>query len=120
AYAKHEAYSRALASALTGYSEAAFSCRIAEPGDGSAEELHGDVTRAFGELEAEKLSRGMQYRAADSRTGWAIAQYAVANAKRLGVHAVAFDDRRWRADHSSDGWTRHDESGQQTVTVSLR
>lgn len=119
AYAKHEAYSRALASALTGYTEAAFTCRVHEPGDGSAEQLHGDVTGAFGEVEAEKLNRGMRYAAADARTGWAIAHYAVANAKRLGVHAVAFDGRRWRAEHSADGWTRHDEAESGAVTVTL-
>lgn len=61
AYAQHEANARALASAFTGYSDAAFSCEVDEPADsGQREQEEGltsnavavrdDVRQAFGAL----------------------------------------------------------------------
>ena len=41
--------------------------------------------------------------------GWAIAQYLVAQADRLHVETVIFDDRIWKAgSRSADGWTNYD------------
>ena len=41
----------------------------------------------------------------NKRRGWAIAGYLVAQADRLGIATVIFDDRIWRVgDPSSDGW----------------
>jgi hypothetical protein len=41
--------------------------------------------------------------------GWAIAQYLVAQADRLDVQTVIFDDRIWRAgSRSDDGWRNYD------------
>lgn len=41
--------------------------------------------------------------------GWAIAQYFVAQADRLGVQTVIFDDRIWTAgSRSGDGWRDYD------------
>jgi hypothetical protein len=41
--------------------------------------------------------------------GWAIAQYLVAQADRLDVQTVIFDDRIWRAgSRSDDGWRDYD------------
>ncbi|WP_243059298.1 hypothetical protein [Nocardioides sp. SR21] len=41
--------------------------------------------------------------------GWAIAQYLVAQADRLDIQTVIFDDRIWRSgDRSGDGWTDYD------------
>lgn len=44
---------------------------------------------------------------ADSKMrGWAIAQYLVAQADRLDIQTVIFDDRIWKSgDRSEDGWT---------------
>ena len=36
--------------------------------------------------------------------GWAVAQYLVANAGRLGVATVIFDGRIWTARRSFQGW----------------
>ena len=38
------------------------------------------------------------------RHGWAVAQYLVANAGRLGVATVIFDGRIWTARRSFQGW----------------
>lgn len=38
------------------------------------------------------------------KRGWAMASYLVANADRLDVSTVIFDDRIWQARRSGDGW----------------
>jgi hypothetical protein len=44
------------------------------------------------------------------RQGWALAYYLVAQAERLGVETVIFDDMIWTAGHRSDsGWRDYEE-----------
>jgi hypothetical protein len=44
----------------------------------------------------------------NKRRGWAMAQYLVAQAERLGIEHVIFDDRIWTAgDLSADGWRNY-------------
>ncbi|MFD9128073.1 hypothetical protein [Kitasatospora sp. NPDC059571] len=38
------------------------------------------------------------------QSGWAVAQWAVAQAQELGIGAVAYDGKVWRFDRPSDGW----------------
>jgi hypothetical protein len=46
---------------------------------------------------------------ANNRKGWAIAQYAVAHAKRLDIAHVIFDGRIWTSGpRSSEGWRKYD------------
>lgn len=45
---------------------------------------------------------------ANTRRGWALASYLVANADRLGVATVIFSDSIWTARRSSEGWRRYD------------
>ena len=47
---------------------------------------------------------------ADNRKrGWAIASYLVAQADRLSINTIIFDDRIWHAgSRSDDGWTNYD------------
>ena len=40
--------------------------------------------------------------------GWAVAQYLVAQAARLDIATVIFDDRIWTARRSSAGWRDYD------------
>ena len=42
--------------------------------------------------------------ARNSDRGWALAQYLVANAERLQINTVIFDDRIWTARRSFQGW----------------
>ncbi len=44
---------------------------------------------------------------ANKRAGWALAQYLVAQADRLGVQTVIFDARIWRAGRD-DSWREYD------------
>lgn len=41
---------------------------------------------------------------ANNRRGWAMAHYLVANAKRLNIQTVIFDDRIWQAHRSTSSW----------------
>ena len=40
--------------------------------------------------------------------GWAVAQYLVSQADRMGIRTVIFDDRIWTAGRSDDGWRDYD------------
>jgi hypothetical protein len=143
AYADHEADARVLASALTGNSPGAFSCRNTDEPDPERDRLNdaglthradvvrrevnglfgdppmggfapGGVTTGHMEGSAHYDGRAVDIFVrpvtADNRTrGWAIAQYLVAEADRLGIQTVIFDDRIWKSgDLSDDGWRDYD------------
>lgn len=42
--------------------------------------------------------------AAQTQSGWAVAQWAVAHAQELGIGSVAYDGKGWRIDRSASGW----------------
>ena len=45
----------------------------------------------------------------NKKRGWAIASYLVAQAERLSINTLIFDDRIWHAgSRSDDGWTNYD------------
>ena len=55
---------------------------------------------------------------ANNLRGWAMAQYFVAQAQRLDVQTVIFDDRIWTARRSDQGWRDYDppsRSGDQAI-----
>jgi len=118
AYEDHAEDARALASVLTGYSPGGrFSCAVGDPGSPDAEGLASLVDEAFGDLRVERgsgartpvtvaVGRGD----AGNRTGWAVGQFAVAQAERYGVSDVTVGDRTWAAGSDSrDGWVRTDD-----------
>lgn len=121
AYADHELDGRTIASAMAGYSAAAFSCVVNT--DASATEqvapdgltrranaVRRAITRSFGELPTRGLRRAIDvfYRpisADNSRRGWVLAHYLVANAARLSIRHVIYDGKIWAAGQSSEqGW----------------
>ena len=122
AYADHEADGRALASALTGYSPATFSCDLAGGAPSADAQLtpNGLTPRAdavrkellanFGRLTFGATGgdgRGVDVLArtatkAGNAKGWALAHWAVANAARLEIRTVTFDGQVWTA--GRQGW----------------
>ncbi|WP_036506527.1 hypothetical protein [Nocardioides sp. URHA0020] len=143
AYADHEADARVLASALSGNSPHAFSCRLGGTPDAATTRLkrsgltpRADVVRrevdsvfgdpplggfAPGGVRSGHMRGSAHYdgRAVDifvrpiSRAnkirGWAIAHYLVAQADRLDIKTVIFDDRIWTAGRKSGrGWRDYD------------
>ena len=139
AYGLHEEDSRVLASALTGYSPARFTCTVRRAFDDdlsdrlnpagltpAAARVRRNVTAVFGDLPLGGFAPGgistghqpgsahYEGRAVDiffrpiggaqTREGWAVAQYLVAQADRLKIETVIFDERIWTARRSSQGW----------------
>ncbi|GAA1918559.1 hypothetical protein GCM10009737_20030 [Nocardioides lentus] len=155
AYEDHAADARVLASALTGFSRAAFTCDAsgsaeavsAELGDlgltERADAVRRDVLAAFGEVQTggfapEGVSTGHMegsahydgravdffFRPVDEANltrGWALAQYLVAHAERLGVATVIYDDRIWTARRSAQGWRDYevDTEGRDPATAEI-
>jgi hypothetical protein len=156
AYQDHAAASRALASALTGYSPSTFSCVVDAAGSGPtklnaagltrpAAAVRRDLEAAFGDLALGGFAPGgvrsghmagsahYEGRAIDifvrpvngdnTRLGWAIASYLVAQADRLAIDHVIFADRIWTAGRRSDaGWREYDPgstAGKSPATVAI-
>lgn len=122
AYAQHEDYARALASALTGYSPARFSCQVTDRGKGSIASIDKDVQSAFGRLDSyrgkDRVSFPMHGTKANKRArGWALAHYLVANAAHLKIAGITFDGHAWNVDGSPKGWTDQSDADSTTVRV---
>jgi hypothetical protein len=145
AYADHEGDARVLASALSGWSPAALSCVVrhsgftAETADGSgftprAQAVAAQLRTVFGAdtpISTYQTSGGTSTHdtglaldaffpmedGAGGREGWAAAHGLVANAERLGVAVVIYDDKIWSARRGAEGWRdyRH-PSGSTTDT----
>jgi len=117
AYADHEDMGRAFASALSGQSPEALSCILREPeqaGDPAA--VLDGLGGAFGSIPASGEGSGVVVDASGS-TAWAVAQWAVANAKSQSVTQVDIDGRTWNREDRK-GWQPSDApSGQVTITL---
>lgn len=123
AYAAHETEARAFASALSGYSQAALTCKLRDPENLSREQVGaaGLTPRAASVATASAAETGRTGASAGAEDGtavrfvltgaeatrmsWALAHWAVARADGLHVVAVEVGGRQWRRDHSQDGWT---------------
>ncbi|UDY22841.1 hypothetical protein [Nocardioides sp. Kera G14] len=116
AYADHEPGARALASSLTGQSAAAFSCRFGSIKVGTVGTVRDRIVSAFGAAAGTPVITGhaITVSPGKSTTGWAIAQWAVAYANRLGVASVAYDGHRWSGD---EGWKSSSTAGDQLVVT---
>ena len=122
AYAKHEADARALASALTGYSPHAFSCRFddPDPGSGHPAALHKEIASLFSGIVEEPVIRGSSATIAvpASRAGWAVAHYVVAEAQRLGIRQVSYAGRTWSTGKDGD-WKRTGSGSDRAIAVTF-
>lgn len=138
AYAQHETRSRAFASALTGWSPATLHCDLdpaAGPGDPDVvaarvqRDFAGSVSTAVdaaasggdgGEGTVVLLDPAALTAATGgdaTRSGWAVAQWAVAVAEALDVQAVAVGDAAWA--RGGTGWTTGSQSPLPPGTVAL-
>ncbi|MDP5227125.1 MULTISPECIES: hypothetical protein [Arthrobacter] len=103
AYADQESEGRAFASSLTGQSPASFSCSLAPAtGAGDPAAVRKELTTAFPSLAPEISGREVHVKATDS-LGWAVAQWAVANAKGFGIDRVDYSSQTWLRENR-DGW----------------
>ncbi len=122
AYADHEPEARVIASALSGYSPAGFTC-VLRPSNAAAQTVvsGGLTARAkavtvAADQEAGRRdvtttgSTGTTLRftvpgSADARDTWALAHWAVARADSLDIVRVDVAGQRWDRDRSTEGWS---------------
>jgi hypothetical protein len=132
AYAEHEARARVLASALSGWSPGSLSCTVRhgpyplEVADASgftprAQQVAAELRTWFGAdtpISTYRTAAGTSTHdqgtaldvffpmdnGAGGREGWAAAHWLVANADRLGVAVVIYDDKIWSARRGAEGW----------------
>jgi hypothetical protein len=121
AYAVYEDDARALASALTGYSPAAFWCHVAQPSGTplpavrQATAVRRALAPAFGATPV-RVSSGsdLEVPVSSPERGWAIASYVVSHAPQLGVSQVSYRGRAWTAGENA-GW--HRDGGADSAAV---
>ena len=123
AYAAYEPDARALASALTGFSPAAFACHLEASGDATAPAarraaaVRRTLAPAFGAVPVSVTEGSrLQITAASPPQGWAIASFLVGRAPGLGLRHVGYAGRDW-AVGSNAGWQRGGSAGAGSVVV---
>jgi hypothetical protein len=118
AYAAHEPAARALASSLSGRSPRAFACRIGSVGAGRPVVVRDEMAGVFGELVGTPVVNGRTITVGtpNRTTGWALAQYLVAQAGRLGIRRVTYAGRTWSGDTE---WAQVDARAAGRVKVDL-
>jgi hypothetical protein len=123
AYAVYENDARALASALTGYSPAAFTCDLPDPSGTPAPAarraaaIRQQLDVAFGPAAVGVgPSARIEVTAGSSARGWALASYLVSHATQLGLHTVSYDGRTWSTGGRT-GWTHGGGAGPGAVLV---
>ncbi len=115
AYAQHETRARAWASALTGHSPGALTCRLpASDEPGSPEVAAQRLVRDFGDVAHEQVAatddepavlvvHGAALGDEPERQAWAVAAWAVATAQVLGTTGVEVAGQTWTRD--TGAWT---------------
>lgn len=103
AYAAHEDKATAFASALTGASPSTLNCTLRPAqGEGSTKVLATDLMDATGQR-AQVLGESRVRIPVRGKQGWAIAQWAVANAEKHHTVSVSYAGMVW--DRSGGRWT---------------
>jgi hypothetical protein len=129
AYASYEGDARALASALTGYSPAAFWCHVAAPAKPQpatvrrATSLRRALAPAYGPV-GVSVGAGagaggggkVELSAPSASRGWSLASYLVAHSRALRVSSVSYRGREWTAG-SAHGWRRTTSASASVVAV---
>jgi hypothetical protein len=123
AYAVYERDARALASAMTGYSPAAFSCHVTAPGGQDAPvaqravALRRALGTAFGPTSVSVVAgTKLVVASPNGPRGWSMASYLVAHASGLGLHHVSCAGRTWTAG-SDAGWRGRPDGSATSVVV---
>lgn len=117
AYAEHEVMARAFASSLTGQTPAGLDCTLREPDTaGDPALVQERLTADFGVIPASTQGRSLVLETEGTRA-WAVAQWAVANAKAFSITEVQVDGRSWTR-QDRNGWQDSGvPAGQVRVTV---
>lgn len=125
AYADHEPEGRVFASALTGHSEHALTCRLrpAEvPADQTMAERLQNVVADLPDAAANGVATSAEagqvtITPGSTQAGWAHAHFAVAYAQIWGATKVTYDGYAWDRDKPDDGWQPTDTPGGVVITL---
>jgi hypothetical protein len=124
AYADHEPEGRVLASALSGNSKAALTCRLdPKSTSGGAPAIAPFLTALKREQVAVDSSRltgkvpGVRLDAQNATTAWSLAQWAVARSDQLGVERVYVDGKVWDRAQPDKGWVASSDGGPGVVVT---
>ncbi|MDI3213802.1 hypothetical protein [Arthrobacter sp. AL12] len=117
AYAQHEVMARSFASSLTGQTAAGLDCRLRDAdAAGDPATVQERLTSDFGAVPAA-TEGGTLVLEAEGDRAWAMAQWAVANAKALSITEVQAEGRSWTR-QDRNGWQASEvPAGQVRVTV---
>ncbi len=117
AYARHETTARAFASALTGQTPEGLDCSLRTPdAAGDSGVVQAQLAAALGDVPTSRDGASVLAEA-QGAGAWAVAGWAVANAKALAITGVEVEGRRWSRD-ARDGWQpAAGPAGQVRVTV---
>lgn len=110
AYAQHEEMARLFASALTGWSDQALTCRL-HPDTEASSAVVDLLGRDLGSATAETLDglTLLSLPGDPDRSPWVLAHWAVATAELTGVQEVTVGDLVWsRADGADAAWNPAD------------
>jgi hypothetical protein len=119
AYRKHVDNARALASALTGETPAAFNCSLLPPGAGDPKGMKRYLTKSFGDTVSVKASADDLLVTADSTAhSWAVAAVAIAGAKEYSLARIEYGQAHWDRS-SSPNWTNPTGAPSEEKTVRL-
>lgn len=125
AYAQHENDARTLASALTGYSPAAFTCVVTGDTElGNADDVIAALRRGYGSgLAAQRgLRQDVTVDVGTSTSGqlvgWSVAHYAVAMAPNLHIKSVLYAGKKWTTGKVSEkGWVNDSSASAARVAI---
>lgn len=122
AYRQHERNARVIASTLTGHSPAGFTCLEREGNGGDPDAFLDDLRQTFGKVKATNDGKIITITAKKDERAWALAHYAIANARDLGVVGVTVEDQQWTTDDLElPSWAEATTPGKKNrVVVTLR
>lgn len=123
AYADHEGEGRAIASAISGYSPAALTCRIdeQEAGAGKPQATKTEINQLLGgrvgraRVEGSTVVIPVEAGKTGQRGGWTAAHYVLARASEFGATSIAYDGRTWSAGKDEEWAKTPDASGERIV-----
>jgi hypothetical protein len=124
AYAQHETRSRILASALTGETPAAFTCkRVDDGGTWTTADVATHLTKAFGLTATPvgnrvtvKVTSAPSAATSASAARWAVAAWAIGNTGQAKITSVSTSGRSWTRD---EGWKADSLAPASAVVITL-
>lgn len=126
AYEQHEWDARVLAAAYTGRVPGAVRCwfppdkRQPAPGPRRAVDHLRTALSLLSAAEAgprQRTERSTNIAVPNARSGWTMASWMVANARRYGLAEVRYAGRRWRASSGHDGWIADHEAPTDRILI---